>query len=76
MYYFIREKVIVFDTNLKKVTINNNNQNYIYFLFLQHCPIINLPVTPFVTQSHIMKEAFKPYSGFSDEIQTPCVSWT
>ena len=75
MYYFIWEKVIVFDTNLKKVTINNNNNNNnnktIFPLFTtlrNHWPschtILSLKVTLW------MKEAFKPYSGFSDEIQT------
>ena len=45
MYYFIREKVIVFNTNLKKVTVNGKKK--LFFLFLQHCAIISLPVTPF-----------------------------
>lgn len=46
MYYFIREKVIVFNTNLKKVTVNGKKKK-LFFLFLQHCAIISLPVTPF-----------------------------
>ena len=50
MYYFIREKVIVFNTNLKKVTVDGKNKNFSSFCniaqslaFLSH---------HFVTQSH------------------------
>ena len=33
MYYFIREKVIVFNTNLKKVTVNGKKKKTIFPLF-------------------------------------------
>ena len=54
MYYFIKKKVTVFNTNLKKAIVNKEKR---ISLFLQHCVIIGLPVTPFChAQSNLGKK--------------------
>ena len=69
MYYFIRQKVIVFNTNLKNSNFKKDKQ-YI-FSFFQHCAIISLTVTPFCHgKSHFgKKESFKPFCGNENSIQ-------
>ena len=72
MNYFRRRKVVVFNTNLKKATLNK--EKHIFFLFFQHCAIISLTVTPFCHgKSHFgKKEAFKPFCGHENSIQIKC----
>ena len=69
---------MLFDTNLKKSNHKQKIKIKLFFVFLQHCTVISLPVSPFChANSHFgmnMKEAFKTFSGFSNEIQTPYVS--
>ena len=64
---------MVFDTNLKKSNLKQKIKIKLFFVFLHYCAVNSLPVTPFChAKSHFgMKEAFKTFSGFSNEIQTP-----
>ena len=51
MYYFMREKVIVFNTNLKKVTVNGKKKNY-FSSFCNIAQSLAFLSHHFVTQSH------------------------